>query len=395
MSIASLAETRRPFRLVLHDHVALVLALVALPAASFGAFLSVAPNRLADGRSLTLWHIGFSATVIVFAFLTLLFIAAFIRDKMRRASLLFASGAGLLICLLLIAGMAGEARLDPQEPARRISLGSAFWILFSVGVLACFQGLQRATRLWKAALPLALTAAAVAIIDSGKLNSLSLAQEFYAQRATFGIELLRHVILVAVAVLLATLGAVPLVLTAAYRPKARSTIFTTLNLLQTIPSIALFGLLIAPLSFIAAHVPLAREIGIGGIGAAPALIALVLYGLLPLVRSADAGLRNVPAAVRDSARGMGMTPREIFRKVDLPLALPALISGLRVVVVQSIGLAIVAALIGAGGLGTFVFQGIGEYALDLVLVGALPTILLALGADALFQIVLANLRSRP
>jgi osmoprotectant transport system permease protein len=327
--------------------------------------------------------------------LTLLFVAAFIRDKTRHASLLFASGAGLLICLLLIAGIAAEARLDPQEPARRISLGSAFWILFSVGVLACFQSLQRATRLWKAALPLALTAAAVTIIDSGKLNSLSLAQEFYAQRATFGIELLRHVGLVAVAVLLATLGAVPLVLAVAYRPKARATIFTTLNLLQTIPSIALFGLLIAPLSFIAAHVPLAREIGIGGIGAAPALIALVLYGLLPLVRSADAGLRNVPAAVRESARGMGMTPKETFRKVDFPLALPALISGLRVVTVQSIGLAIVAALIGAGGLGTFIFQGIGEYALDLVLVGALPTILLALAADALFQIVLANLRSRP
>src|SRR5437588_7428997 len=160
---------------------------------------------------------------MIFALLVLLLIAAFIRDETRHSGALFTSGAGLLMSILLIAGIAAEARLDPQEPARRISLGSAFWILFSVGVLACFQGLQRATRLWKAALPLALTAAAVAIIDSGKLNSLSLAQEFYAQRATFGIELLRHLSLVAVAVLLATLGAVPLVLTAAYRPKARAT----------------------------------------------------------------------------------------------------------------------------------------------------------------------------
>src|SRR5438309_1683924 len=79
----------------------------------------------------------------------------------------------------------------------------------------------------------------------------------------------------------------------------------------------------------------------GGIGAAPAIIALVLYALLPLVRSADAGLRNVPADVRESARGMGMTPRQIFWRVDLPLALPALISGLRVATVQSIGLAVV------------------------------------------------------
>jgi osmoprotectant transport system permease protein len=99
--------------------------------------------------------------------------------------------------------------------------------------------------------------------------------------------------------------------------------------------------------------------------------------------------------VRESARGIGMTPPEIFWKVDLPLAMPALVSGLRVAVVQSIGVATVAALIGAGGLGTFVFQGIGEYALDLVLVGALPTILLAVLADALFQAMLAYLRSRP
>jgi osmoprotectant transport system permease protein len=186
----------------------------------------------------------------------------------------------------------------------------------------------------------------------------------------------------------------PLILAAAYRPRSRGAIFTVLNLLQTVPSIALFGLLIVPLSFISTHVPFARELGIGGIGPAPAIIALVLYGLLPLVRSADAGLRNVPAEVRESARGMGMTAREIFRKVDLPLAMPALISGLRVATVQSIGLATVAALIGAGGLGTFVFQGIGEYALDLVLVGALPTILLAVAADALLQGALATLRGR-
>jgi osmoprotectant transport system permease protein len=394
MSIAELAGIHRTSRLALHDRVALVLALVAA-AGSFGAFLSIAPNRLADGRPLTLWNVGLSQTAIISALLLTVFVVAFIRDKTWRSRALFTSGAGLLISILLIAGTAAAVQLNPQEPARRIALASAFWVLFSVGLLACFQGLQHAARIWKAVLPSGLAAAMIAIAASGELNSLSLAREFHAQRATFATELLRHIGLVAAAVSLASFCAIPLVLAAVYRPGTRSAIFTTLNLLQTIPSIALFGLLIAPLSFVAAHVPLARDIGIGGIGAAPALIALVLYGLLPLVRSADAGLRNVAPHVQEAARGMGMNAQEIFWKVDLPLALPALVSGLRVVTVQSIGLAVVAALIGAGGLGTFVFQGIGEYALDLVLVGALPTILLAVAADALFQIVIANVRSRP
>jgi osmoprotectant transport system permease protein len=394
MSIAELAGIHRTSRLALHDRVALVLALVAA-AGSFGAFLSIAPNRLADGRPLTLWNVGLSQTAIISALLLTVFVVAFIRDKTWRSRALFTSGAGLLISILLIAGTAAAVQLNPQEPARRIALASAFWVLFSVGLLACFQGLRHAARIWKAVLPSGLAAAMIAIAASGELNSLSLAREFHAQRATFATELLRHIGLVAAAVSLASFCAIPLVLAAVYRPGTRSAIFTTLNLLQTIPSIALFGLLIAPLSFVAAHVPLARDIGIGGIGAAPALIALVLYGLLPLVRSADAGLRNVAPNVQEAARGMGMNAQEIFWKVDLPLALPALVSGLRVVTVQSIGLAVVAALIGAGGLGTFVFQGIGEYALDLVLVGALPTILLAVAADALFQIVIANVRSRP
>jgi osmoprotectant transport system permease protein len=110
------------------------------------------------------------------------------------------------------------------------------------------------------------------------------------------------------------------------------------------------------------------------------------------VRNATTGLAGVAPAVIESARGMGMSEREIFWQVRLPLALPALVSALRIVTIQTIGLTTIAALIGAGGLGTFVFQGIGQYALDLVLVGALPIVALALAADLTFQIWLAALR---
>jgi osmoprotectant transport system permease protein len=118
---------------------------------------------------------------------------------------------------------------------------------------------------------------------------------------------------------------------------------------------------------------------------------LVLYALLPVVRNTAAGLAGVDGTVVEAGRGMGLTQRQIFRQVELPLALPVLLAGLRIVTVQAIGLAVVAALIGAGGLGTFVFEGLGQYATDLVLLGALPAIVLALTADFVLQTVVAVL----
>ncbi len=167
-----------------------------------------------------------------------------------------------------------------------------------------------------------------------------------------------------------------------------------LNLLQTVPSIALFGLLVVPLSALTKAVPALAALGIGGVGPAPAIIALVLYALLPVARNTLAGIGGVSPGAIDAARGMGMTGRQVFWQVEVPLALPVLIAGLRIVTVQAIGLAVVAALIGAGGLGSFVFDGLGQYAIDLVLLGALPAILLALVVDFLLRLLAAALGRR-
>ena len=169
-------------------------------------------------------------------------------------------------------------------------------------------------------------------------------------------------------------------------------VMTVLNVVQTVPSIALFGLLIAPLSALGAAMP---SLGISGIGFAPAVIALTLYALLPVVRNTLAGIAGVDAAIVESARGAGMTGAQILRRVELPLAFPIILTGIRIVVVQAIGLAVVAALVGAGGLGTFVFQGLGQYATDLVLLGALPAIALALAADFTLRSVQTLLARRP
>ena len=140
------------------------------------------------------------------------------------------------------------------------------------------------------------------------------------------------------------------------------------------------------------ELPILRALGVNGTGPAPAIVALTLYSLLPLVRGFYTGLSEVAMEVKDAAAAIGFSARQMFVEVELPLALPALLSGLRVVTIQAIGLASVAALIGAGGLGTFIFQGIGQYALDLVLMGALPVILLALLANFVFETLLGLAR---
>jgi len=230
---------------------------------------------------------------------------------------------------------------------------------------------------------------------SGLFDNLSLAREYHAHTDAFALEFRRHLTLVVLSAAISGAIGLPLGVMAFRDPRFGQRLFGVLGIVQTVPSIALFGLLIGPLSLLASTFPVLRQVGISGIGAAPALIALVLYSLLPLVRNTVAGLRSVPESVVEAASGSGMRAAQIMRQVMLPLALPVILSGFRIVVIQTIGLTVVAALIGAGGLGTFVFQGLGQNAIDLVLLGVIPTIVLALAGDVLFSLAAANLTQMP
>jgi osmoprotectant transport system permease protein len=240
----------------------------------------------------------------------------------------------------------------------------------------------------------AISAGIALLAVSGAFDALSIAREYQSRHQVFADALIRHMTLVGISIAAALLTGFPLGVAAAKRPRLQGPVFAVLNILQTIPSIALFGLLIVPLSALVAAAPRLAALGIGGIGVTPAIIALVLYALLPVVRNTVAGLASVDSAAIEAGRGMGLSGRQIFWQIELPLSLPILLAGLRIVTVQAIGLAVVAALIGAGGLGTFVFEGLGQYAVDLVLLGALPAIFLALAADFVLQILTAALRRR-
>lgn len=207
--------------------------------------------------------------------------------------------------------------------------------------------------------------------------------EFYAQNSSEALDLFwQHLYLVAISSGAATAVGLPLGVLLTRRPAWRGPVLGLANVFQTIPSLALFGFLI-PLPFI------------GGIGARTAIVALVLYALLPIVRNTYTGIVGVDPAVREAGRGMGMTDRQLLLMVELPLALGVILAGVRVATVVSVGTATIAAAIGAGGLGEYIFRGVAMVNDTLILAGALPAALLALAADGLLGLAERRMAWRP
>jgi len=244
---------------------------------------------------------------------------------------------------------------------------------------------------WRLAALVTLLLPPAALVGAGHLDALSLLKEHANRREVFDAAALQHLQIVGISLACALLIGVPLGLAAARNARLARPLFAVLNVVQTVPSIALFALLMAPLAALAAWMP---WLPVRGIGLWPAVIALTLYALLPVVHGVVAGLASVPVAVLEAADGMGLSRRQRLRQVELPLALPVWLSGLRVTVVQLIGLAAVAALIGAGGFGALMFQGLFSSAIDLVLLGVLPVVALALVADAAFAAWVAAVEGR-
>jgi len=181
-----------------------------------------------------------------------------------------------------------------------------------------------------------------------------------------------HLWLVGISVLLAILVGVPLGILLTRRPKWKAFVLGSTNVVQTIPSLALFGLLL-PLPWLGAR---ADRL---------AIIALALYALLPVVRNTYVGISGIDAPVREAAIAMGLTSGQLLWHVELPLALPVMLAGIRVAAVITIGVATIAAAIGAGGLGEFIFRGIAMVDNGVILAGAIPAALMALAADLLLS----------
>ncbi len=180
-----------------------------------------------------------------------------------------------------------------------------------------------------------------------------------------------HLLLVTLAITLASIVAIPAGIYCHRYPRRGRFVLLSADLVQTIPSLALFGLLL-PLPLL------------GGVGPRLAVVVLFLYAILPILRNTTLGLSSIPADVREAAIALGMTPSERLREIEIPLALPSILAGLRIATVTTIGTATIAAAIGAGGLGVLLYRGLATVESALLLAGSLPAAALAIAADRLF-----------
>ncbi|MFC4166069.1 ABC transporter permease subunit [Teichococcus aestuarii] len=344
-------------------------------------WLSLAPNRLLSPRPAALpmtpgVTLGLGA--FLFACLAVLLLA-------RRERLLpwaEAAAALALTALLATLGLGAGMALEGVSPLARAMPAAGPWL--AVLLLALAAGSCAAGRGGTPARFLLLSAlGAAGLLAAGLLDGLSVVREAAARGAEIRAALGQHLLLAGGALALALALAVPLGLLALSRPRLEAVLMAVANGFQVIPSIALFGLLMGPLAALAAAFPGLRAWGVGGIGPAPAMLAISAYLLLPLASALLAGLRVAGPALLDAARGQGLTARQTLLRLRLPLGRGVILGGLRVAAVQAVGLATLAALIGGGGLGALVFQGIGQLATDLILLGVLPVVALSLLVDAL------------
>jgi osmoprotectant transport system permease protein len=370
------------------DKLGVVIAAIAAYAALVAPFATFRANRIVPGQARSILE---ALPPVLGMLLVAIVMAGAVVALLRTPLILrLAASVIVLVALSVLIGVAGGFLTPTGNTFARIAPASGFWLLIFAFTLVLADVLTRLDlSAWARVGVLVLAALAIAaLLVSGRWDSLSILKEYNSRADSFWTEAAKHITLALGSLAAAVVIGLPLGILCHRVDRLRAGVLNLLNIIQTIPSIALFGLLIAPLGWMAVHLPGAAAIGIRGIGTAPAFVALFLYSLLPVVANTVVGLAGVPRAANDAARGMGMTDLQRLFDVEFPLAFPVILTGIRIVLVQNIGLATIAALIGGGGFGVFVFQGVGQTAMDLVLLGALPTVALAFAAAIILDAVI-------
>ena len=358
-----------------------IVAAAALP------FVRLRPNRIAEGVSRFLGEADPAAAAVLLALWGIAGIAAIVRmAQAARAKLTVLVSIAAPLCAIVAAGLV-TSRLAGLDPIARVSLSAGFWATTVLGYSSFLSASRKMPAgagfgrgLGRRVLGFSVPVIVGALLFSGFLDAVSVMREWAVQKTVFLAETASHLVLAGIAVFFGCLLGI---------------LIGVLSLRSvTVRRIAPW-VLILPLAALSRRFPILHAWGIGGIGRAPAIFALSFYAMLPIARNTYTALAQIPAALRDAGKGMGMTRGQLLARVEVPLALPLILAGVRTAAVQAVGNTVVAALIGAGGLGIFIFQGLGQYAADMILLGTLPVIAMAVIIDMLLGGVVRLLTPKP
>lgn len=352
------------------DRVAFAGAAIALAGVTLLPFAEFRANRIVSGETFRAWSSAGLLGWLLVALTVACLGAAVLPLRYRGPGVLAAGVAGFSAWVFAVGGSA--ARLMPGgDSAARVSIAGGAWLALVGIAIVWFQGHHlTSSRAHVAAVAVAVAAVLAAWYLDG-LPKVSLVYEYRVQSDTFWTLVSNHIELSLGGVAIAAALGVPLGIASTRAAAVRATVIPAAGIVQTVPSLALYGLLVIPLGML----------GLPTLGAVPALIALTLYALLPIVRNTYLGVSGVDPAIIDAGRGMGMGRGELLWRVEIPLALPLVLEGLRASLVMTVGIAAVMGIIGAQTLGVLVFQGFGSIAPDLVLLGAVPMVVIAIIAD--------------
>lgn len=284
-------------------------------------------------------------------------------------------------CSILFAGQATNV-ISNESASGRISMSLgvyAYILLMYLIIEKCNISIVKNWQKYTVALPATLIT--IISLVTGQLDGLSIMQEYYSRTGQFYDELTKHINMSLSVIFFSIIIGIPLGWWAYKNKKVGNFIPTFLSIIQSIPSIAFIFLMMFPLAFINNNVPGAEELGITGIGASPVFLALVFYALFQIVNNVYGALSSIDKHYIEVAEGMGMSPNQIFWKVELPNAMPVILSGIRLATIVTISGTTLGAYAGFGGLGTFIIAGSSGFAVDLILLGTFPII---------FMIIITN-----
>jgi osmoprotectant transport system permease protein len=339
-------------------------------------------NRVLNGSVFSLWELGYAWMLVLFA----LFSTFKIEFKWLRY---LRTGFLIVLPSVLIYISQRYVITEIYDPnVARISLGPSIYL----AIIGAWVLLSTET---KGTLKITLSLLALLVLFGlGMFPMLGLYKEYINRQASFFLELQRHLSLAVSSLLFALIPGIYLGYQSTRHPRLREWIMGFVNGFQVAPTLSMLALLMIPLASLGQSFPFLRAWGVKGVGFLPAFIVLSLYALLPITSNTYTAFKQLDPSVMDSAKALGMSSKQVFSKVSFPLALPFIITGVRIAFIQNIGNTILAGLVGGGGMGSLIFLGLAQSATDLILLGSLPVVLMAMGFEVILEFTELRLKKK-